>query len=132
MPSKKRSPLTKSVDPLKCGSMTSKVSAPTKKKMPFLATPKKHMNWQRRIGTLSPKGSLTEPVETEIAPSSAVSLIDLEEGLCRWPFGNPKDFDTFRYCGAPVVSNKCNYPYCKAHSKLSYTTEYGRPSSKND
>ncbi len=28
-----------------------------------------------------------------------LTVVDLTEGACRWPTGNPRDLKTFRYCG---------------------------------
>jgi GcrA cell cycle regulator len=46
----------------------------------------------------------------------AVTIIDLEQGMCRWPIGYPQDFDNFRYCGAGTFQNRS---YCRAHVRIS-------------
>lgn len=32
-----------------------------------------------------------------------VALIDLESNHCRWPCGNPGDYENFMFCGREVV-----------------------------
>jgi hypothetical protein len=44
------------------------------------------------------------------------TVVDLTEGACRWPTGNPRDLSTFRYCGAASHSG----PYCERHARLAY------------
>ena len=34
-----------------------------------------------------------EPIDGKL------TVVDLTEGACRWPTGNPRDLNTFRYCG---------------------------------
>lgn len=50
----------------------------------------------------------TRPMET------AVSLMDLREGACRWPLSEPRDM---LYCGAQAVGA---YPYCAHHCSRAY------------
>ncbi len=35
-----------------------------------------------------------EPIDGKL------TVVDLTDGTCRWPTGNPRDLNTFRYCGA--------------------------------
>ena len=51
-----------------------------------------------------------EPIDGKL------TVVDLTEGTCRWPTGNPRDLSTFRYCGGPAHSG----PYCKRHARLAY------------
>lgn len=45
-----------------------------------------------------------------------ISIMELREGVCRWPLGDPLQAD-FAYCGADCsVGNT----YCEAHSRLAY------------
>ena len=34
-----------------------------------------------------------EPIDGKL------TVVDLTDGTCRWPTGNPRDLSTFRYCG---------------------------------
>jgi hypothetical protein len=51
-----------------------------------------------------------EPIDGKL------TVVDLTEGSCRWPTGNPRDLNTFRYCGAVAQSG----PYCDRHAQLAY------------
>jgi hypothetical protein len=51
-----------------------------------------------------------EPIDGKL------TVVDLTEGTCRWPTGNPRDLSTFRYCGAAAPSG----PYCASHARLAY------------
>ncbi len=51
-----------------------------------------------------------EPIDGKL------TVVDLTEGTCRWPTGNPRDLATFRYCGGAAHSG----PYCERHAKLAY------------
>ena len=46
-----------------------------------------------------------------------VDLLGLTQSMCRWPFGEPRDIEAFRYCGSPKEVG----PYCSVHSGLAYT-----------
>lgn len=46
-----------------------------------------------------------------------LSLLELKEGTCRWPSGDPKTKD-FHFCGCPTHNNS---PYCEYHAKIAYT-----------
>ncbi len=66
------------------------------------------------------------PVQTEIADivsedvivpfSERVTIMELKEGMCRWPMGDPTKAE-FRFCGA-----KCGIgtPYCTHHARIAY------------
>jgi hypothetical protein len=51
-----------------------------------------------------------EPIDGKL------TVVDLTEGTCRWPTGNPRDLATFRYCGGAAHSG----PYCERHARLAY------------
>ncbi len=61
----------------------------------------------------------TRPVFQEddvVVPMSLrVTIVELKEGMCRWPLGDPTSAD-FRYCGSLAASG----PYCGHHGKLAY------------
>jgi hypothetical protein len=51
-----------------------------------------------------------EPIDGKL------TVVDLTDGTCRWPTGNPRDLNTFRYCGGAAH----NGPYCDRHAQLAY------------
>ena len=55
-----------------------------------------------------------------------VPIWDLAPESCRWPFGDPKDPETFRYCGEVRAGER---PYCATHVRLAYIprTKNGAP-----
>jgi GcrA cell cycle regulator len=44
------------------------------------------------------------------------TLPELNNSMCRWPFGEPSSPDFF-FCGADAIPN---YPYCGVHCRLAY------------
>ena len=57
-----------------------------------------------------------EPIEGQL------TVADLTPTSCRWPSGNPRDLNTFRYCGAGAVGG----PYCERHARLAYLPRLSR------
>lgn len=49
--------------------------------------------------------------------SSMVSFAGLTNHTCRWPIGDPADFDTLRFCGFDPHPGK---PYCVRHCRMAY------------
>lgn len=45
-----------------------------------------------------------------------VPLVELNNRMCRWPLGDPKESD-FGFCGSP---NYAGLPYCADHAKVAY------------
>ena len=59
-----------------------------------------------------------QATEDTVAPKSLkVTLLELEEYMCRWPLGDPKT-KAFRYCGLDKHPNHISY--CVGHAALSY------------
>ena len=55
--------------------------------------------------------------EAAVAPQSeGVTIMELREGVCRWPLGDPTT-PAFRYCGARAVEG---LPYCPHHAQIAY------------
>lgn len=54
-----------------------------------------------------------------------VTLLELQHNQCRWPLGDPRDFDTFRYCGAPKPVEEASY--CPHHARMAYQPSAGKP-----
>ena len=51
-----------------------------------------------------------------------VSLLDLNERICKWPIGHPGDED-FHFCGRPVNPGT---PYCPEHCAQAYQAQLPR------
>ncbi len=51
-----------------------------------------------------------------IPEDGGVSLLDLTERMCKWPFGDPQE-DNFTFCGCERYLNK---PYCQDHVLIAY------------
>jgi len=45
-----------------------------------------------------------------------LTVVELTDGACRWPTGNPRDLKTFRYCGGAAEGG----PYCARHARMAY------------
>jgi GcrA cell cycle regulator len=45
-----------------------------------------------------------------------VTIVELNEGMCRWPLGDPPALE-FRYCG---LGTDGETPYCAHHMRLAY------------
>ena len=48
-----------------------------------------------------------------LAASVRVKFMELRPSMCRWPIGDPKHIETFRFCGSACSSGAI---YCKAHN----------------
>lgn len=64
---------------------------------------------QGRVETRAPR----EPARAE---GEHVTIMDLREGMCRWPLGDPTSPD-FRFCGAGA---HIGMPYCQHHAQIAY------------
>ncbi len=56
------------------------------------------------------------------APGEKVTLLDLNERICKWPIGHPDEKD-FHFCGDPVNPG---FPYCMAHCAEAYQAQLPR------
>lgn len=61
------------------------------------------------------------PIVCEPAPEGGLTIVELRRHQCRWPSGDPRDLDTFRYCGATRAAEG---PYCARHHALSVGRYY--------
>jgi len=48
-----------------------------------------------------------------------IPLLDLEDRMCRWPIGDPKD-KGFGFCGHATAHGKS---YCRQHQALAWNTQ---------
>jgi GcrA cell cycle regulator len=74
--------------------------------------------------TPSPKPLLQIVRQPNELPDAApgVKLLDLEENMCRWPKGDPKD-SNFQFCGR---RNAEGLSYCAHHARQAFKPQYWR------
>jgi GcrA cell cycle regulator len=65
-------------------------------------------------------------IEVIVPMSERVTIMELRESMCRWPFGDPSTPE-FRFCGGP---SPVGTPYCTFHSKVAYQPSSDRRRSK--
>jgi hypothetical protein len=58
-----------------------------------------------------------------IRASVPVRFMDLRTGMCRWPIGDPHNFETFRFCGCACAPAAV---YCEPHKQLALTPSHAR------
>jgi GcrA cell cycle regulator len=66
---------------------------------------------------MAPAAIVAEPVKLRcvgVRPR-LVSLVDLEDGACRYPYGGDKDGEAITFCGHPRFRSS---PYCAPHFQL--------------
>lgn len=54
--------------------------------------------------------------------AARVTLLDLNERICKWPIGHPGEPD-FHFCGKPV---QAGFPYCSEHCLVAYQAQLPR------
>ena len=59
--------------------------------------------------------------------SERITIMELRESTCRWPFGDPSSSD-FRFCGG---SSPVGTPYCAFHAKIAYQPSNDRRRPKS-
>jgi GcrA cell cycle regulator len=57
-----------------------------------------------------------------IPMSRRISIMELREGVCRWPLGDPLTAE-FAYCGADCAMGKT---YCEAHARVAFQPQNER------
>ncbi len=62
------------------------------------------------------KSTPARPVIAADIKNRAMSPLDLNERMCRWPIGHPGDAD-FHFCGRARVPGR---PYCEEHCAVAY------------
>ncbi|MCY3984521.1 MAG: GcrA cell cycle regulator [Roseovarius sp.] len=75
------------------------------------------------VKDLNGQQALLEKQQNDIAKAEAIrkkskklSLMELTEKTCKWPYGDPATSNFF-FCGLPVAPGK---PYCEVHVALAY------------
>ena len=62
----------------------------------------------------------------KLLPDSVpVQLVNHRNGMCRWPIGNPHQFEAFRFCGCACPETAS---YCLEHQKMACSP--ARPSTR--
>lgn len=112
------------------------LSGRAKAKPASVSRSRKPVKTVARTGTVGIRGNLAvvtmyeaEP-ETEIAPrenvvipiSRRISIMELREGVCRWPLGDPLQAD-FAYCGADCGQGRI---YCEGHARVAFQPQHER------
>ncbi|MCA0400065.1 MAG: GcrA cell cycle regulator [Proteobacteria bacterium] len=111
------------------------LSGRAKAKPASVARPRKVVRNTMRTSVVSARGNLAvvEMVDTEIEimpvrenvvipMSKRISIMELREGVCRWPMGDPLQAD-FAYCGADCGGGKT---YCDAHARIAFQPQNDR------
>lgn len=73
-------------------------------------------------GKLPPVAFTPDPdsVDADAIPvGQRVSLLELTNITCRFPYGEP-GADSFFFCGARNANNAAGIPYCPLHSRIAY------------
>lgn len=106
------------------------LSGRAKAKPASVARPRKVVKTAARTtSTISVRGNLAVVEMVEIEPvampvrenvvipmSRRISIMELREGVCRWPMGDPLQPD-FAYCGGDCAVGKT---YCEAHARVAF------------
>ncbi|RME67195.1 MAG: global cell cycle regulator GcrA-like protein, partial [Alphaproteobacteria bacterium] len=70
--------------------------------------------------TPPPKAAPKKPKSA--AKPAKVTLLDLNERMCKWPIGHPGEAD-FHFCGKKA---EAGFPYCSAHCAEAYQSQQVR------
>lgn len=70
--------------------------------------------WSKPTTTPAPRREAAPLPTVTTAP---VSFMQLRVGSCRFPFGDPRDFEALRFCGAPSEPDQS---FCPAHRAICY------------
>lgn len=55
--------------------------------------------------------------------SVPIQFMQIRNGQCRWPIGDPHHFDSFRFCGCACSSEAI---YCEEHKKMAFAPNRAR------
>jgi GcrA cell cycle regulator len=69
---------------------------------------------ERKAAIVMPLRAL--PDLDEPAPEGRLKLLDLKDGMCHWPIGDPKE-EGFHFCGR---RRSLATPYCEHHAAIAY------------
>jgi GcrA cell cycle regulator len=76
---------------------------------------------------VAPAAPAPQPVAQPARPAprakgAKVTLLDLNDRICKWPIGHPDEAD-FHFCGKPVNPG---FPYCGEHCLVAYQAQMPR------
>jgi GcrA cell cycle regulator len=71
---------------------------------------------------VAPPQALPVAKATPRAKGARVTLLDLNDRICKWPIGHPDEAD-FHFCGKPVNPG---FPYCGEHCLVAYQAQMPR------
>lgn len=89
--------------------------SPGRRRLAFVPSPTSEQHRQN-IEKAKAFEDATPVVDAEIPQTQRVHLIELRDGHCRWPVGDPRSPDFF-YCGGKRIEG---FPYCAHHSRVAY------------
>ena len=75
--------------------------------------------------TAVPQAATAKPASkrpVRAGKAARVTLLDLNERICKWPIGHPGEPD-FHFCGKPV---QASFPYCSEHCLVAYQAQLPR------
>lgn len=112
------------------------LSGRAKAKSPAVSRVRKAAAKPQRVQHIVSRGNLAviEDVEMDVEPvidtrenvvvpiSRRISIMELKEGVCRWPLGDPQTSE-FAYCGSDCSGNKT---YCGPHARIAYQPQNER------
>ncbi len=103
-----------------------KKSEPKPPEPVVLKTDKKAKAEAKPVPVVTPvaevRKSIFKPVVTRHQPGKKITLLDLNEKICKWPSGHPNE-DDFQFCGKPVNPST---PYCLEHCAIAYQSQLPR------
>lgn len=67
-------------------------------------------------------GPVARPGVAARPKGARVTLLDLNDRICKWPIGHPDEPD-FHFCGKPVSPG---FPYCTEHCLIAYQAQQPR------
>jgi GcrA cell cycle regulator len=70
----------------------------------------------------APVVPMPAPKPAARAKGARVTLLDLNDRICKWPIGHPDEAD-FHFCGKPVNPG---FPYCGEHCLVAYQAQMPR------
>jgi GcrA cell cycle regulator len=117
------SPIRKSSQPSRPRSQPKRAAKPAAPK-PMRQAPSSNASSSRpaRIAAGS-----TPPPLVDDGPEGGATILDLTERMCRWPMGDPRQTEEFRFCGRSTVDGLV---YCAHHAALAY--QPARSSKRDD
>lgn len=92
------------------------------------AASNKALSRRRAVARRKPSSRPAPAPAAAAAParSHGLSLFELTNETCRWPFGRPGT-PNFHFCGAPGADLENGMPYCPLHARRAYANNPGVP-----